>query len=271
MKILLYVDDSSHWHNAATLVSRFAKADHAHVTVLTTAWLSTHRAKALAEARRILDLPEDQVTLIEHPGLIEYVLPDVVHEVGADLAVIGRLASLDRLTSGLIALLLVRRTPCSIFIVRPHLTVLRKMLVCTEGPQHGGINFRLGARAARALDAEVTVLHVVSQMAITERGEDELSQDTAQFLVSDRPEAQHLRELKHELKQMHIKGRVKVRSGLVVEEILHESHEGGYDLLVIGAHEPRGKQTYLYEDLASILVRSSPVSTLVIRGEGRQE
>jgi nucleotide-binding universal stress UspA family protein len=265
MKILLYVDDSRFWHNAAKLVSAFAKAERAHVTVVTTAWLAMHRTRALQEARKLLDLPDAQLAEIERPGLVEYVVPEVAGEVGADLALIGRLGSLDRLTTGLIGLLLVRRTPCSVLLVRPHLTRVRRVLVCTEGPLHGPANVEQAIRAARAFGARLTLLHVASQMGITEHASETLQRELLDYLASDRPEAVHLREMRRQMTDAGVEGQVKVRRGLVVDEILHEVHEGGYDLLLIGAHATTGREGFLYEDLASLIVRASPISTLVIR------
>lgn len=265
MKILLYVDDSPFWHQAARLIGRFARHDGAHVTVVATAWLGMHRARAVTEARRLLDLPADQIHTIERAGLVEYIVPDIAQEIKADLVVIGRLGSLDRLTSGLVAVLLVKRTPCSILIIRPQLRNVNRILVCTEGPKHGEENFDLAARAASAFDAHLTVLHVASQMGITESGRESLAQDLRDFLASGRPEARHLVDLRKRFTGEGLRGEVKIRRGLVVDEVFAETYEGGHDILVIGAHDEQGMQGFLYEDFASVLVRNSPVSTLVLR------
>lgn len=269
MKILLYVDDSQYWHDAARLIGQFARMEHAHVTVVATAWLSMHRTRALREARRLLDLPEAQVSSVERAGLVEYVVPDLARELDVDLVVIGRLGSLDKLTSGLVALVLLKRTQHSLLIVRPHLKTVHRVLVCTEGPRHGEENFDLAARAARAFEAELTVLHVVSQMGVTESGRASLDQDLRDFMGSGRPEARHLVALRERMKDENTPGAVKVRRGLVVDEVLAEAHEGGHDLLVIGAHDEGGSQGYLYEDFTSLIVRSSPVSTLVLKDKSR--
>lgn len=265
MRILLYVDDSPYWHDAAALVARFARKDRAHVTILSTAWLQMHRTRALREARALLGLPAERVSEVERPGLVEYVLPEVAKEDASDLVVVGRLGSLDRLTNGLVGILLVKRTPASVLLVRPNLERVKSILVCTEGPVRGMTNVRLALRAAKAFDARLTVLHVASQMGITQRASAELAEGLLDLPTGESPEATHLRAAKEEMDRSHVKGRVKVRKGLVVDEILDEVADGGHDLLVIGAHATDGKEALLYEDLASLIVRSSPVSTLVIR------
>lgn len=265
-RIVLYVDDSDRWHGAARTVAAYARAIGANVTVVCALLLPGHRQKTLQEAKRLLDLPEARVDLVGRPGLVEYVLPSIARSVGAELVVVGRLGSADRITSGLIAHLLVKRTPASVLIARGRVGVLRKLLVCTEGARHGVVNFEKAVELARPFDARVDVLHVLSQMALTQEHEQDVRSAARTFLESSAPEAEHLRDLGGRLRRAGLKGEVHVRSGLVVDEILDALHEGGHDLLVLGAHEVRGEGSHLYEDLASTILRSSHVSTLVVRG-----
>lgn len=265
-RILLHVDDSDRWHAAAALVGAYARATGARVTVVSALLLPGNRAKALDEARRLLALPPERVETAGRPGLIEYVLPDAARKAEADLVVVGRLGSADRLTSGLIAHLLVKRTPASVLVARGRARTVRKVLVCTEGARHGVVNFERAAEMARAFDAELRVLHVRSQMALTQQGQPDLEEETRTFLAGPSPEAAHLRDLAARMAREGLRGGVDVRHGLVVDEILDALHEGGHDLLVLGAHEVRGEGGLLYEDLAGNILRSSHVSTLVVRG-----
>ncbi len=266
MNVLLYVDDSRHWHAAARAVGALVRRTGGHVTVLTTEWTSSARREAIAEAKRVLALPEDAVEAKSRLGLVENVLPDEVRLGGHDLVVVGRLGSLDWLTNGLIAHLIVRRTPASTLIVRGKLDLVRRVLVCTEGPLHGSRAVDAGARMARAFDATATVLHVLSQFPLTYEGSEALDEVTAHFLdSSDLPEAAHLRRAKAQLRAERVRGTVKVRVGLVVDEILAEVQEGRHDVLVIGAHDPVGREGFLYQDIASLLIRASPVTVLVVR------
>ncbi len=266
MRILLYVDDSDFWHQAARLVARFAKAEIARGTVLATAWRGMHRKRAIDRARRLLDMPESQIDTIERAGLVEYVLPEVAKETSADLVVVGRLGSLDRLTSGLVSAILIRRINANILLVRPHLVDVSRILVCSQGPRHGLVNYQDAARAARALNARLTILHVVSQMGLTMRASESLrGGEPREFLTDDPLTIAHLTDLRARLARDGIEGSVKVRRGLVVEEVISECIEGRHDLVVIGAHATTGTDAYLYEDFATHIVRASPVSILVVR------
>lgn len=266
-RFVLYVDDSDRWHGAAAITSAYARAAGAHVTVVSALLLPGGRAKALERARERLALSPERVELVGRPGLVEHVLPDASRKADAELVVVGRLGSADRLTSGLIAHLLVKRTPASVLIARGRVKdQLRRILVCTEGARHGLVNFERATELAQAVGAEVHVLHVLSQMALTQETEHDLDEAIQSFLDGPSPEAEHLRDLRRRLQERGLRGQVHVRAGLVVEEILDALQEGSYDLLVLGAHEVRGAGRHLYEDLTSTILRSSHVSTLVVRG-----
>lgn len=263
-RIVLYVDDSTFWHGAAKLVGEYARRRDAHVAVTSSLLLPGSRQRALDAAASLLGLPAERVSKVGRPGLVELVLPDVAREQNADVVVVGRLGSADRLTSGMISHLVAKRTPCSVVIARGRIAALRSILVCTEGSRHGAANFARAADVAEVFRARLDVLHVVSQMGLTDTGSAELAEDLVDFVASDAPEAEHLRALKAELRRRHLEGRVLVRRGLVVEEILDAQREGHHDLVVIGAHDPGGRG-HLYEDLAGIILRSSPVSTMMLR------
>ena len=263
-RIVLYVDDSTYWHPAARLVGQYARKRGARVTVTTSLLLPGKRQRALDAAVQLIDLPEGDVRAVGRPGIIEYTLPDIAREEKASVVVVGRLGSADRLTSGLIAHLIAKRTPASVIIARGRPDTLRRVLVCTEGSVHGMSNFHRAADLAEVFGAAVDVMHVVSQIGLTDVGSAELEEDLRDFVASDAPEAEHLRKLRDEMDARGIEGRIIIRRGLVVEEILKVLRQGEHDLLVIGAHDPHGRG-HLYEDLASNILRSSPTSTLLVR------
>lgn len=270
IRIVLYVDDSEHWHSAARILGEFVRQTDGHVTVTSSLLLPGSRQRALQRAKDLLALPDAKVDLVGKPGIIEYTLPEVARQVDCDLVVVGRLGSADRLTSGLIAHLVAKRTPSSVLIARGRPQRIGKLLVCTEGARHGATDFERAAQIAKAFGAQLDVLHVVSQMGLTDKARDEIEEDLRDFIHSDAPEAEHLRDLEARLRTHALKGKVIVRAGLVVEEILDAVREGGHDLLVIGAHDIGGPGAHLYEDFASLILRSSPISTLVVRDRLRR-
>lgn len=60
---------------------------------------------------------------------------------------------------------------------------------------------------------------------------------------------------------------IRIRHGLVVEEVLKELKKGGYELLVIGSHYQRGQdrwQETLLDDITDQLLNQSTCSVLII-------
>jgi nucleotide-binding universal stress UspA family protein len=117
----------------------------------------------------------------------------------------------------------------------------------------------LGAREiAEALGAEVTLLHVVSDVALPYGGES----------PGEMPE--HIKKLVEILSAGGVKLQVKVREGLVVSEILGECRQGGHDLLVLGQHlVDRSSGSALSENLAEMLALECPIPVIVVRPHRR--
>jgi nucleotide-binding universal stress UspA family protein len=105
-----------------------------------------------------------------------------------------------------------------------------KILVASDG---SGPSIRAATAAAvigKALSAEVTVLTVAS---IPEQYKDDLSADLEEGLIQEWKEA--LEATVAEVKRRGIEPAARfVREGGVVEAILAEAKDGGYDLLIIG-------------------------------------
>lgn len=264
MKVLLTVDATERWSAAARAVGRFVRARGGDVTVLTTLLRAKAREAAFAKAKRALALPDASVRTLFRAGVVENAVPAAVRDGTYDLVVVPPLGVRDWLTNGLLKNTLVRRIPTTTLVLAKHQEDIERILVCTQGPRHGNVNFDAAVLLAKVFDATLTVLHVQSSFALTDSGAAELERWSRDFLHADTAEARHLADLEGRMREAGVRGEVKVRFGLVVDEILAELEAGGADLLVVGAHHP-GREGFLYQDMAGVLVRESPVSTLVVR------
>lgn len=132
-------------------------------------------------------------------------------------------------------------------------------------------------RQARVLGAgtgaEVTVLHVMSQLPIPPAGAPEdWEASTTELLSQDTREGRLLAYVTSQLADAGVQARSHVRHGLVLEEILAESADGDYDLLIIGGHE---KGTWLenlvLEDVAQRILHRARLPVLTVHSRRAAE
>ena len=188
----------------------------------------------------------------------------------ADLIVIGQLGrrGLTRFIMGGTATRIVQYARCSVLLVKGQRLALQKILVCTAGGEPGLRGVEVTGRLAAQSHSSVTVLHVMSQVALTEKTYLPELEASANDLIARRTrEGQHLAAALHVLQSAGVNGTTKVRHGLVVDEIATEARDGEYDLLVIGAHLARGLSRWLLDDVTAHVLEETRLPVLVVRGE----
>jgi nucleotide-binding universal stress UspA family protein len=80
------------------------------------------------------------------------------------------------------------------------------------------------------------------------------------------PVSRNIEAARQLLTKNGVAAKLRVRVGLVVEQIQEELRGGGYDLLVIGAHRARTPlDRVLLEDISAELLRDSPVPVLLVQ------
>lgn len=169
-----------------------------------------------------------------------------------------------RLFYGSMVAHVVRRVSRSVLVVRPSGAVPpRKVLVCVSGSRHSLTNVTSAAHLASLFHAELSILTVVSQIAVDQEGPETADPSSESFLQSSHPLAGHLRVAAEIARKLGVEPKVIARQGLVGEEIVEELETGGYEMLVLGTHRSEEFDT-VYEDITDELVQSSPVSTLVV-------
>ena len=156
--------------------------------------------------------------------------------------------------------------PTSSLLVQGEATQITRALICSGGDETVVADALLTARLARRTGARATLLHVLSQVPLTFGRGAARDRVTEAFAATGAPEIIHMQSAADELGASGVAATIKVRVGLVVEEIVGELAEGGYDLLVIGAHRSQGLvERLLLEDVASEILPNSPVPVLVVK------
>lgn len=272
MDILLHVDPSP----ARNDILRFGRQFVTHVARSLTLVTSEdrHAEERLHQAARVLGCPAHlAVTYRMLSGDMQRVLFAAAQERGYDLAVFGPLPSrpLERLLPVPRSTLIQRLEP-SILQVRHDSGPIKHILLASGGDYHTFVNARQVARLAAPLNAQVTVLHVLSQEQICfELIPDPITAEQ-DFPHSDLTEAGVLDDTVDLLTQHGITARMRIRIGAVIDEVVSELHTGKYNMLAIGAHRSSSTlDRILFEDIAHALLERSHLPVLVVKGFRNQE
>lgn len=161
----------------------------------------------------------------------------------------------------------VEHAPCPVLIAKNTLSPINHILLCDSGLQQPSLLKRFLQHMKPLLTAEtdITVLHVMSQISAAPgvHGE-QLRADAETLMKSDAWEGEFLRQDDAQLAEMGIPRRIKVRHGLVLDEILAEAQSDAYDLLVVGVHRSEGILDLLLENMTRPLIEKVKRPILVI-------
>jgi len=159
-----------------------------------------------------------------------------------------------------------------VFVASGDCGSLTKFLVCTGGKQYIDAAVQLTGTIAAGAGASVTMLHVMPEPPAIYADLVRREEDVAGLLASNSELGRNLRAQKQSLEKLGVTAEVRVRHGIVIDEVLNELHDGEYDLIVTGTSPARGPlQHYIMGDLTRDIVNRSDVAVLVARpGKGMQ-
>ena len=173
-----------------------------------------------------------------------------------------------------------------------------KILICTDGEEYAEQAIRFGGRFARGLDANITVLHVVSQATTLERTRLTTTRKKLSEWNRELPCVKYLERAGKILQEMGLSGsaptrskearyafrettkgalelhllghgkervRLKLREGNPAEEILQEAQEGKHDLIITGARGHQGIAPYFVGSTALRVAEFASCSVLIAK------
>lgn len=268
MKFLMTTDGSRHAEGAVAYGGILANALGVDVTLLGVVEGPGERGiveASMARCETILSgLKVEKMVKVGHAD--EEILAESEREC-YDLVVMGSLGArgLTRFLLGPTVTRVAKYARTSVLIVRGAGRTISRVLICTAAPgERAQTKVAFGAGIARAVKARATVMHILDEVPLVDIEDGEMTVLT-ETLEAATPEAEHLRRCLAILAKEGVEGEAKFRYGLVEDEILAEAEEGGYDLVVIGAHSPLGVEKYLIGDVASKVADHAKVPVLVIR------
>ena len=143
---------------------------------------------------------------------------------------------------------------------------LKRFLVCTGGKEFIEQAVQFTGRLAAAVNASVTLLHVMAEPPAMYADLVRLEENVDQLLESKSALGTNLRRQRNELERLGVSADVRLRHGIVIDQVFEETREGDYDLIVTGTSQARGLlRHYIMGDLTRSILNRASVPVLVAR------
>jgi nucleotide-binding universal stress UspA family protein len=143
---------------------------------------------------------------------------------------------------------------------------LTRFLVCTGGKEFIEQAVKFTGKLAAAVKASVTLLHVMAEPPAMYADLVRLEENVDQLLASKSELGTNLRRQKRELERLGVSAEVRLRHGIVIDQVFEEVREGDYDLIVTGTSQARGLlRHYIMGDLTRSILNRANVPVLVAR------
>ena len=276
MKILICSDGTSAADNAIALGKLLVSPLHADATLLGIAEKSDDERPLRQALEKQVDALRSSVVSLQL--IVQYGEPvrqivDVTGETIFDLVIIGA-----RWTGATGQYWRSVRTYDVIKSVTPPVLVaigechqLRRILVCTGGKEFAEQAVQLSGKIAVAVGASVTLLHVMAEPPGIYADLISLEEDVERLLESRSELGLNLSRQKKELDRLGVKAEVRLRHGIVIDQVFEEAGAGDYDLIVTGTSQTRGLLGhYIMGDLTRSIVNRANCPVLVARaGKGK--
>lgn len=271
MRILLCTNGTPHTARALELGTYLAKAIATEVDILVIGGDEREReAQQLAESTATeLELSELPVTIYRRVGRMRQEIVTQAQSKPYGLVVIGSRGrkGMVRLLFGSVAIQVTEDSPASVLVVKGRHRRIRRILVCSAAGPVSEETIMFAGRLAKALGSSVTILHVMSQLPVSQEALLHDLEATAEDLIErGSREGAHLNRMLEQLAEEGMSARAVVRHGLVIDEIVAETQEGCYDLLVTGSHITPGVNAKLVDDLRADILLAVNRPVLVVRG-----
>jgi nucleotide-binding universal stress UspA family protein len=143
---------------------------------------------------------------------------------------------------------------------------LKRFLVCTGGKEFIEQAVQFTGEIAAALGASVTLLHVMAEPPAIYINLVRLEENVDQLLESKSELGTNLRRQRRELQRLGVSAEVRLRHGIVIDQVFDEVRTGDYDLIVTGTSQARGLLGhYIMGDLTRSILNRADCPVLVAR------
>jgi nucleotide-binding universal stress UspA family protein len=160
----------------------------------------------------------------------------------------------------------IKAIPPPVLVAIGECATLKKFLVCTGGKKFIEEAVQLTGTLAAAVGASVTLLHVMAEPPAIYADLVQMEEDVDRLLESKSELGTNLRRQKRELERLRVSAAVRLRHGIVIDQVFEEAREGDYDLIVTGSSQARGLlRHYIMGDLTRSILNRADCPVLVAR------
>lgn len=143
---------------------------------------------------------------------------------------------------------------------------LKRFLVCTGGKEFIEQAVRLAGKLAASVGASVTLLHIMAEPPAMYADLVDMEEDVEQLLASKSELGINLLQQKKELERLGVTAEVRLRHGIVIDQVFEEARQGDYGLIVTGTSHARGLVGhYIMGDLTRSILNRAHCPVLVAR------
>lgn len=272
MKILFCSDDSIQAENAVRFGALVAAACGAEASILGIVEKTGQEDAVLQALRRAQEiLKEYHLTaeLITKAGRPVREIIKRTQEAKYDLVVVGAVRKGTRgpLWMSARAYKIIESVEPPVLVVIGSCTRLRRILVCDGGTHKADAAVQFAGEIARRVNASVDLLHVLAEPPAVYANLVRSEEDVGQLLQSNSKLGRCLHHQKELLEKMAVPCEVRLRHGLVLDELLEELQRTEYNLVVSGSSPAHDRlRRYIMGNITREIVNRAELPVLVVRG-----
>jgi nucleotide-binding universal stress UspA family protein len=271
MKMLICTIGSSQRKHTLRFGAEVAKALSADTTLLGVVGKKQQSGDlqvTLDEAAQDLMVRDLPVRVQVEAGDAEEIFVAEMERDTYDLVAVGALGGKRsrRALLDSVAMHIVERAQSSVLLVKGARAQLSRVLICASGAEHGHLAVWAGASLACGAGARATVLHVLDAMPAMYTGLEQMEETLAELLQSDTEKARELKWAAQVVRAECEISEIKLRRGIVADEILREGQVGDHDVIVLGSPKQSGGLVrILMGDVAREVITRAQRPVLVVR------
>jgi len=249
-----------------SLIARPGQSPVTLLTVIDNPAARPSAETALAEAKANLNLPDVHLVIREGTPANEIIRE--TKEGKYDMIVVG-----DHIVRGFfdrfrpkVTQKVIDRAKATVLIVKEETAALNRILICTSGQKIDRQVVKAGVKLAKKNTAVADLLFVSDPVPVMYAGLGSMEETLPTLLQTKTPLAQQLNWAAAYLTDQGVAGELKMRRGVVADEIALEALEGDYNLVVVGARAGSNFwNDLLVGSVTPHIVEKAPGSVLVVR------